>query len=143
MEPAIGSILALDIGTRRTGVAKARTDVRMATTLTTLPPETLADDIARLVAEHGAVAVVVGLPRNLNGEDTAQTVYVRQIAEAIRGSLDKTVPIHFIDEALTSVKAESELAARGKQFTKEDVDMLSAVYILEDFLQSKEGRHVL
>lgn len=137
----IGSLIGLDIGTQRTGVAVARTDVRIPSVLTVLGPDSLADDVARLVAEHSAIAIVIGLPRNLEGDDTAQTTYVRTIARSIEQAV-AGVPVHFIDEALTSVKAESELTERGKPFRKEDVDMLSAVYILEDFLQSKEGIYV-
>ena len=63
------SILALDIGTQRTGVAKANLLLRLPSTLTVLAPDALADDVARLVAEHQAVAVVIGLPRSLNGDE--------------------------------------------------------------------------
>lgn len=136
------SILALDIGTQRTGVAKANLLLRLPSTLTVLAPDALADDVALLVAEHQAVAVVIGLPRSLNGDETPQTAYVREVAKAIEAQLDASVPIYFTDEALTSVKAEEELTARGKHFEKGDIDMLSAVYILEDFLNSKEGRDV-
>jgi RNase H-fold protein (predicted Holliday junction resolvase) len=46
-----------------------------------------------------------------------------------------------MDEAVTSTRAEAELQSRRKPYAKEDIDMLSAVYILEDFLREHpEGK---
>lgn len=127
-------ILALDIGSKRIGVARALLAVPIARPLLTLDrPETFVDDIVRLVAAEQAGAVVVGLPRGLEGQDTEQTRLVRSFADELSGSL--TVPLHFIDEALTSAQAERELTSRAKPYAKGDVDALAATYILEDFLR--------
>lgn len=126
-------ILALDIGEQRTGVAIANSIARIASPLTTLTqPEQLIQGILSLIEDNEIEVLVVGLPRSLQGTDTAQTAYVRDIAEQLEKA--SSLPIHFIDEALTSVKAEHELKARKKPYQKEDVDMLAATYILEDFL---------
>lgn len=127
------SILGLDIGEQRTGVAIANSIVGIASPLVTLStPDVLVSEIAQIVNDKEVKVVVVGLPRNLSGGETDQTRYVQKIA----AELEKTtgLPIHFIDEALTSSKAENELKARGKAYQKEDIDMLAATYILEDFL---------
>lgn len=136
------SIVALDIGEQRTGVAIANSIARIASPLVTLnTPETLVEDVEKLVKQHDASRLVVGLPRNLRGTDTAQTQYVQQIAAKIEAATG--LRAQFVDEALTSVKAEKELKQRKKPYAKEDIDMLAATYILEDYLfQTQKGTHV-
>lgn len=129
----MSSILALDVGSKRIGVAVASLEARLAHPLVTLPNnDSFVPKLQQLIAEHQAKTVVAGLPRNLSGDDTPQTVYVRQFVEQLQQSID--VPFVWQDEAATSLKAESELERRGKRYTKEDIDSLSAAYILEDYL---------
>lgn len=136
------SIIALDIGEQRTGVALANSIARIASPLITLrTPTSLVDEVAEIIKQHDASELVVGLPRNLHGKDTAQTQYVRQITAKIEAATGLTA--QYIDEALTSVKAEKELKERKKPYAKEDIDMLAATYILEDYLQQvSAGSHV-
>lgn len=137
-----GTIIALDIGERRVGVAEAHSIARIAHPLKTLAHTvTIFDDIAEIVAKHDVVAVVAGLPRGMNGQNTAQTHYVENFVFDLKKRID--VPIYWQDEALTSRKAEAELEARKKSYTKDDVDMLAATYILDDFLQQGTGIGVL
>jgi putative holliday junction resolvase len=133
-----GTILALDIGERRIGVARASTVARLASPLATLDNnEQFINNLRSLIDQEQASLIVVGLPRNLSGEDTAQTELVRQFTIELEQSLNlKTV---FQDEALTSHKAEQELNSRGRSFTKGDVDALAATYILEDYLRNNSG----
>jgi putative Holliday junction resolvase len=128
------SILALDVGGRRIGVASASLIVRIARPLVTV--ENNSDVIARLqkiIEEERAIGLVVGLPRNLIGAETEQT----RVVKAFGASLEEVVavPLYWQDEAVTSKKAEEELRQRGKPFSKGDIDALAATYILEDFLQ--------
>ncbi|HVC36475.1 MAG TPA: Holliday junction resolvase RuvX [Candidatus Dormibacteraeota bacterium] len=127
------SYLALDIGQVRIGLAIASTQNRLARPLITLKNDhTFLDRLLALVADNKAKLLVVGLPRGLDGQDTAQTSFVRQFATTLKEYIG--LPIYFQDEALTSKQAENELISRRKAYTKEDVDALSATYILEDFL---------
>lgn len=127
------SILALDVGDKRIGVATAHTSARMAYPLTTLDnPETFDEDIEALVAREAAECLVIGLPRGLDGQDTAQTAKVRVFGERL--ALRLPIPVYWTDEALTSEKAEKELLSRHKSYQKVEVDALAATYILEDFL---------
>lgn len=128
-----GSVLALDVGGRRIGIASASTVARIAHPLCTLEnTEAFVARVQTLIQEQQAIAVVVGLPRGLEGQATQQTKTVETFADSLKQQLD--VPVYLQDEAVTSVQAESELNHRGKQFTKEDIDALAATYILEDFL---------
>lgn len=128
------TVLALDVGGQRIGVAEANLVARMAHPLTTLlNTDTIFDDIAELIRKQDAGALVVGLPRNLSGESTPQTATVQAFVQQLQAKI--TVPVHWQDEALTSQKAEDELNARRKPYQKGDVDALAATYILEDFLR--------
>ena len=126
----MNSIIALDVGERRVGVAIANRVAKMAHPLTTLENnDVFWKELQAIITKESADLIVMGLPRNLSGDDTNQTRYVRDFALKLDG-----VPVIFQDEALTSVKAEAELKSRGKAYTKGDIDALSATYILEDYL---------
>jgi len=132
------AILALDVGERRIGVALANVRVRLASPLTTLQrSDASPDDIRQLIEQHDVGALVVGLPRGLDGQHTPQTKAVEAFADEL--SKVVAVPLHWQDEAVTSRQAEAELMARGKPYKKEDIDALSAVYILEDYLRDHQG----
>ena len=138
MQTNLTTIVALDVGSQRIGVASANSIAQIATPLVTLPnTDSVVSAIASLLADESVTTLVVGLPRNLNGEDTAQTQAVRQFVEMLKPAI--SVPVVFQDEALTSRKAEDELIARGKPFSKGDIDALAATYILEDYMQENDG----
>ncbi len=125
-------ILALDVGSKRIGLALASGIARLARPLTTLDADgDVIDQLARIITDEKVEQLVVGLPRNLDGQETAQTASVRSFTSQLE---QFKLPIHLQDEALTSHKAEAELAARGKAYNKADVDALAATYILEDYL---------
>ncbi len=134
------TVLSLDVGERRIGVAIARLDSRLPSPLTTLDrSDDSPTQIKQLLDEHDAGALVIGLPRGLQGQETAQTTAVRAFAQSLTSVT--TVPVYWMDEAVTSRQAEEELIARGKPYKKGDIDALSAVYILEDFLRDhSEGK---
>lgn len=127
------NILALDVGDRRIGVALARQPVLLAIPITTIDNNaSISAEIHKLITEYYVGTVVVGLPRDLDGQETAQTKIVRNFADQL--AADLKVPVKLQDEAVTSVKAEAELNARQSTYNKEAVDSLAAVYILEDYI---------
>jgi putative Holliday junction resolvase len=130
------SVLALDVGERRIGVAVAKTDVKIASPLTTLHnSESIFEEISELIKEQQAVTIVVGLPLGMEGQETAQTRTIQRFVGELRGHIK--LPMYWQDEALTSHKAEEELTSRGKPFAKGEVDALAATFILEDFLREQ------
>jgi putative holliday junction resolvase len=133
MQTEISNIIALDVGDKRVGVARANSIARLPSPLVTL---TRGDNfwlaLEKLVADESAGVIVVGLPRNLEGNDTAQTKMAREFIVELKKRFD--IPVETTDEALTSHKAEKELNARGKTYNKGDIDALAATYILEDYL---------
>lgn len=130
------NIMALDVGDKRVGVAIANKIACLPSPLVTLNRgDRFWQELESLIRENDVATVVVGLPRNLNGEDTAQTLSVGQFINELREKVGYEAEIQ--DEALTSVQAEDELRARGKDYTKSDIDSLAATFILQDFLDRK------
>ncbi|MEO8784711.1 MAG: Holliday junction resolvase RuvX [Candidatus Saccharimonadales bacterium] len=130
-------IVALDVGSKRIGVASANVVARLASPLQTLEVgDRIEDDVIDLLASQTASALVVGLPRGLQGQDTAQTEAVRQFIDKLKPRL--SVPIYWQDEALTSHLSKLELKTKKGQHSKGEVDALAATYILEDYLAQQE-----
>lgn len=88
---------------------------------------------------HGVEALVVGLPLELSGEETEWTREVREVGEKLAERLG--VPVHFVDERFTSVRAEREVRGsglpRGKREEKGRVDARAAVLILQSWLDQR------
>ncbi len=137
------TILSLDWGEKRIGVAIANTLSRLPSPLMTVENnEKTLQTLAELVQEHNTVSVVVGLPRGLKGQGTPQTGLIREFIDLLSKSL--SVPVFAQDEDLSSVQAEKELRERKVGYNKESVDALAATYILEDFLREQvefKGEH--
>lgn len=131
------TFLALDIGEKRIGVAQADNEVRIAFPLCTVLVDGLEHQRLReIVTEVQPSVLVVGYPRNQQGEATAQTKEVERVA----ATLDVLkVPIVFQDESLTSVLAEQYLKRHNKPYTKADIDAHAAAIILGDYLEATYG----
>lgn len=129
----LSNYLALDVGRARVGVALANSIAKIAAPLSALQnDDTFKDKLQAILTEHDVQTLVVGWPRGLDGQETLQTAYVGEFITLLEGWV--TIPIVRQDEALTSVKAEAELRSRARAFEKGEIDSLSAVYIMEDYL---------
>lgn len=127
------SLIALDVGEARIGVAVADTGVRIAIPYGAVEVDgTEFKQLAQIAVDHAADIIVVGYPRNQSGEPTAQTQYVETFA---KGLSDLAPKIVFQDESLTSVIAEQRLQARGGNYTRGDIDTEAAVIILQDYIE--------
>ncbi len=130
------NVLSLDVGTVRIGVAFADTTVPVAVPVTTVDVDgSELDAIRGLISDKNASLVVVGYPRNQSGEPTQQTT----VSEAFADKLREFIDVEFQDESLTSVMAEDRLKAKGKPYTKGDIDMNAAAIILQDYLEAGYG----
>lgn len=131
------SLISLDVGEKRIGVALADTSVRIAIPFMTVEVDgNELQSIAEIVVKEGADTIVVGYPRNQQGEATAQTHYVEKFAEQLE---DLDVKVVFQDESLTSVMAEQQLSSHKKPFEKGDVDAQAAAIILQDYIEAHYG----
>jgi putative holliday junction resolvase len=133
----IKQLLGLDVGQKRIGVARASSAAKLAEPLITIKSENALNKLDQIVKEQGAETVVVGLPRNLKGDDTAQTAWVRQWVDGAKKQIK--LPFYWQDEALTSRIAEVEREAHK---SAHDVDALAAAIILQDFLDAPEAQRV-
>ena len=128
-------LIGLDVGTKRIGVAKADSTTKIAVPdgFVNVNGQEFAE-IARLARLYSTSTFIVGLPRNNSGEETKQSLYVRNFARQLAMSIPNT-RIYFEDESLTSVEAETRLKARKKHFEKGEIDAEAATIILQDFLE--------
>jgi putative Holliday junction resolvase len=128
----LGKYLGIDYGLKRVGLATADSEVRIASPLTTIAPHELVETIKR---EGPFEAVVVGLPRGLDGQDTPQTLAVRRFCDDVLWRNLRIDPV-YQDEAGTSGVAEDRLRESGKPYAKPDIDSEAAAIILQDYLDS-------
>lgn len=128
------SVLALDYGEARIGLALASKIARLPHPLVTLTnDEQFLTKLKDIITAESVDSLVVGYPRGMDGQITDQT-------KAVDVFIDKLkvlgLPLFRQDETLTSVKAEAELNTCSNKHSKEAIDALAAAYILEDWLIS-------
>ena len=129
-------ILALDVGEKRIGIARADSNTRIAVPIGFINVDGSEwQEIARIANLNNTNFFVLGLPRSNEGNETAQSVYVRQFAKTLVEKLPGA-KIRFQDESLTSVVAEERLKSRKKTYEKGEIDTEAAAIILQDFLES-------
>ncbi len=138
-------ILGVDYGERRVGLAVSDPSATIAQPLPTLlrragkrPPVQAVADLARAWQVE---AVVVGLPLTLDGDESEWTRETRAFGDRLA---ERTgLPVHFVDERMTSLRAERAVRSLGlRRAEREDkrrVDAAAAVLILQAFLDS--GQH--
>lgn len=127
------NLLALDVGDVRIGVALANYPSYLAHALITLNNDQyFIDKLKSLINEYHISRLVIGLPRNMDSEDTPQTLKVKNFVSQLKSKLQ--LEISFQDEFLTSKKAEEVLNQRSKTYSKEDIDKTAASLILEDYI---------
>lgn len=127
-------LLGFDFGIKRIGIAVGQELTRTARELETLTSPDGGPDwngISRLIEQWHPDALVVGLPLNADGSDHEVTRLARRFGNRLKGRYN--LPVFTIDERLSSVEAERQLAEGGR-FDKEDVDKLAARIILESWL---------
>jgi putative Holliday junction resolvase len=120
------NILALDIGEKRIGVARANSIARIPEPIATLSNDNLfKEQFVKLLKEYDISTIVVGLPRNLKGDETAQTAYTKEFVARNLADYD----VIWQDETLSSVSAESR-----PDRLQHGVDAAAACIILDDYL---------
>ena len=127
-------LIGLDVGEKRTGVSRVDTSVKIAVPFGVIEMNnTKFTEIRRVADFYNATVIIVGLPRNTSGLETAQSKFVRDFVAELRNKHEK-FKIIFQDETLTSVEAEKRLKARGRSYEKADIDSEAATIILQDFI---------
>jgi putative holliday junction resolvase len=138
-------ILGVDVGARRVGLAISDASGTLARPLTTLVVTEELDAVGRVAEsivqlsreDDGLDAVVIGLPRSLDGTPNDATTRVTAFVAALKSRT--ALPIALEDERLSSREAESRLAARERDWRrrKEKLDAAAAAIILQDYLDRR------
>ena len=136
----MGRILAIDFGKKRTGLAVTDSLRITANPLITIETKQLSDWLRDYFAKETVDEVVIGHPKQMNGEDSESMQYIRPFVERFKQTFpDK--PITYYDERFTSVLAHQAMIAGGmKKKTRQDkaqVDKLGACIILEGYMEAK------
>lgn len=133
-----GSVLGLDPGERRIGVALAVPGTSMALPLTVLDRNDEWEAALRaLVAEHRVAGIVVGLPVSLSGTEGAAAVGARSFAAHVASLV--ALPVDLVDERLSTVAAGRALAAAGAGGRRQRgvIDASAAAVILQAWLDAR------
>ena len=135
----MGRILAIDYGRKRTGLAVTDPLRITANPLETVPTHQLLDRLASYLQSEQVDEVVIGLPRQMNGEKSESMTYIEPFMRQFRKRFPD-MPLNGFDERFTSVLAHRAMIDGGmKRKDRQDkavVDKIAACIILEDYLQS-------
>jgi putative Holliday junction resolvase len=131
------NILSLDVGDKRIGIAICSTASLLPSALMTIDATSSPIEVINAVVKKEDIKlIVVGIPRNLSGQNTPQTDKVLKFVSGLKDRIK--IQVYLQDEALTSVKAEEFLDKKRDKYKKADIDQLAAVYILEDFISENK-----
>jgi putative Holliday junction resolvase len=135
-------IVALDIGGKRTGIAVTDPLQLIATGLTTVATDKLGTFLKEYLRKEAVDVIVVGLPRNMDHSLSESYELIHKTVEKLSRELH-TVRWEWEDERFTSKMALQSMKTAGakqkKMKDKEAVDMVSAVIILQSYMQKKKG----
>ena len=133
----MGIWLGLDVGGVRTGIAESDPSHKMAFPNCTQATATLLAYLERTYLPSDVAGIAIGLPVNLQGQETDGSQYAKKVADSLR-ALWPDVPVHFTDERFTSkLAAQAAHAAGASQRVKKDkgkLDAAAAAILLDSFL---------
>ena len=135
----MGRILAIDYGTKRTGLAVTDPLQIISTALETVPSDQLLNFLKAYLIREPVDQFVIGMPRTLTNEDSETAPLVRRFISDLKQTFpDK--PVHEVDERFTSSIAQRAMIEGGMKKkdrqVKGNVDKVSAVLILQAFMES-------
>ena len=135
----MAKLIALDYGTKRTGIAVTDDLQIIASGLTTVASHDLFPFLEKYFTENQVEAIILGEPKRLDGTDTHSSQAVRQLKEKLGTTF--ALPVHMVDERFTSKMAfqtmiDSGLKKKQRQ-NKALVDEISATIILQSYLETK------
>jgi putative Holliday junction resolvase len=134
--------MAIDFGRKRCGIAVTDALRIVANPLDTIDTPQLISFVKQYIARENVDGIVVGKPKNLNGEDSDSMRYLTPVINKLRKEV-APLPVTFFDERFTSVLAHRAMIDGGMhKMARRDkavVDRISASIILNDFLNSQQN----
>ena len=137
--PKNGRLLALDIGTKRIGVAISDEDRFIATPKLIINRQSNLKDFAKIaefISTNLVCAIIIGLPLNMNESNSKMAEFVKKFGENLDDFFEKKLPIIFFDERLTSFEARNFNSSQLSRKKNKFFDDIAASLILQHFLQS-------
>ena len=137
----MGRALGIDFGTKRVGLALSDRSNMIASpykTLNYVSEKDLINQLETIVTKNDIEILVLGLPINMKGEDTAQTIKVRYFKEILS---TLRIPIVYEDERLSSVSAINSLMLQNVKtgHNKPEIDKTAAAIILQQYLDKNSN----
>ena len=134
-------ILAIDLGTKRTGLAVTDPLMIVASPLETIPTHQLLEYLKSYTSREEVSAIVLGWPKSLDGTDTNMTKPVVSLEKRLRKTFPN-IKVELVDERFTSKMAMQSMISMGskKKDRKEkagNLDKISAAIILQTYLNRK------
>lgn len=124
--------LAIDVGSKRIGLAIANSVARLPNPLVILPNhEDIYKEIDQIIKKENIGLIIVGLPRNMSGEETAQSDFSRQFAAGLNEITD--IKIEFADESLSTKRVKDSTYRKDPSGY---LDSIAACFILEEYLEA-------
>jgi len=135
-------VLAVDPGSKRVGLAVSDPTGTIAQALATVPAEpreTLVFRLAKIAEEQEARAIVVGLPRRMDGSYGPEAKAARELASKLRHAA--RVPVEVVDERLTTAAAERSLLEGGvrRKTRRASIDRVAATLLLQSHLDRERS----
>lgn len=141
----MGRILGIDYGRKRTGIAATDTLQIVANAVATVPTHTLMQWIKEYTARETVDKIVIGLPTQMNGQQSESMKYITPFVNRLRKELP-TIQVVMSDERFTSTIAHRAMIDGGMKKTdrrdKAQVDRIAATIILNDYLQSRNNTNI-
>jgi len=130
-------VLAVDPGSKRVGLAVSDPTGTIAQALATVPAEpreTLVSRLAKIAGEQEAGAIVVGLPRRMDGSYGPEAKAARELASELRHA--SRLRVELVDERLTTAAAERSLLEGGvrRKARRASIDRVAATLLLQSHL---------
>lgn len=136
----MGRIIAIDFGTKRTGIAVTDSLKIIATGLTTLETKTVIPFLEDYLNKESVECIVVGLPKTVMNEDSNIAPKVNDFVKKVQAKFPN-MKIDRLDERFTSKIAQQTMLAGGlkkkDRQNKATVDMVSATILLQDYMSLK------
>ena len=140
----MGRLVAIDYGTKRTGIAVSDTLKIIANGLTTVPTHKLAEFLKDYFEKEEIDCVIIGLPKKMNNEYSDSMQHIRPFAKKLQATYPD-LQIEFFDERFTSSMAQKAMIEGGlkkkDRQNKALVDEISATIILQDYMESVKFRN--
>lgn len=135
----MGRILSIDYGGKRTGIAVSDPLKIIATGLATIPSGELIKFLKKYITAETVERIIIGDPKNLDDSDTDASPLVKKTIRLLQKNFPH-IPIVQVDERYSSKIAKAAMLEMGmkkkQRRVKENVDVIAATLLLQEYLQS-------